>query len=349
MKILISRSSRFEHILMPDSRNAILDTPISRLYWLVALLFAALYVTVPWPDIFFRIYGHAMLDRTVYQIQIESNNLRGDYSGFSDPLSLLTSEYLWSRTLRWLYSDLSLPVSLIFLLISFTSILIFSLTLLRTLRWYWLVALVNPLVVDLAFSQLRLALAISIMLIVYLSVRAGLLRRLVLATASTMIHTATVLFVAMYLVSVSASKQVAHLREYRALAMAIGTGCLISLAIGPAREIILTQIGDRRAIYVDIASSPLYLSFWIILLSILVIRWRAIGGSIEASIAVIVLSLVTSNIFTGSYSTRFIAAAFPFIVISMARLDGIVKPLTVLMFLAYVIFQWFYWLRLVVV
>ena len=171
---------------MPHTRNEPLYTLSSRSDWLASLLFAALYVTVPWPGIFSRLYGYTMIDRTVYELLITSNNLRGDYFSFSSPLSYFTDEYLWSRTLRWLYSDLSVPVSVIFLAISFIGILLFSITLLRSLRWYWLFTLINPLIVDLVFSQLRLTLSISVILVVYLFVPAGRLKRLVLAAAATM-------------------------------------------------------------------------------------------------------------------------------------------------------------------
>jgi hypothetical protein len=157
--------------------------------------------------------------------------------------------------------------------------------------------------------------------------------------AGTAIHTAVPLFAIMHF---AANKFTASTRM-NSLALCL-TGVLIATAIGPFREVILGAVGDRRAEYYDVSSTAAYLSFWIVMWVLLLYRWKDTMTSIDARYALIILSIVAMNVFTGGYSSRFIAAAFPSLVITMSHWRSKPFSLITLLFVPYASLQWVYWL-----
>ena len=77
------------------------------------------------------------------------------------------------------------------------------------------------------------------------------------------------------------------------------------------------RIGDRRAEYLDLSSSALYLSFWVGLLGLFLIDYRNIFRSVEGRFSLFILTLVAVNVFTGGYSLRFLALGYPFVIIAI--------------------------------
>ena len=308
-------------------------------------LFALAYTVIPWPEIFESIYRYSMIDRKVYEMQIVTHDLSIDYLGYNDKISYITREYFWQATLRYFSREIGLSPAIIFGIISFIAIFSFSLTIARTVGLPWIVLLVNPLVVDFAFSQLRLALAAGLALIFINLYLSRPIRTSAVAVALSMIHTASMLFFFMGGVAKWVSAQT-WARTYVAAIPLVLSGMTVSVLIGPVRGFLLGFAGDRRAVYSDMGSSGLYLAFWIGLLLVLIYRWKAVRNRFETAIAIIILSLVATNLLTNGYSTRFLAAAFPFLIISMISLDGIYRLAVLYAFVFYALYQWVFWLRL---
>lgn len=313
---------------------------------LACLLFSLAYVSIPWPELFESVNGYPMTDRIVYQVQILTGNLYIDYSGYDSKMSYITGEYLWQLALKFLSRQAGLSPDAIFGGVSVIVIFAFSLTITRSIGLPWIVLLLNPLVVNFAFSQLRLALAVGLALIFLNFYINRPFRAAVMAVALSMVHTATILFFFMGGAAKLIAAKSAWSRKYVALVPLILSGIVVALLIGPARETILGLAGDRRAAYNDLSSTGFYLSFWVVLLFVLFYRWKATSNRFETAFTISILSLVATNLVTGGYSTRFIAAAFPFLIISMASLDAKYRAIVLFSFGIYALSQWAYWFRL---
>lgn len=253
---------------------------------------------------------------------------------------------MWQVALKFLSRQAGLSPDAIFGGVSIIVIFAFSLTITRSIGLPWIVLLLNPLVVNFAFSQLRLALAVGLALIFQHFYLRGPFRAAAVAVALSMVHTATILFFFMGGVAKLITSKSAWSRTYVALVPLVLSGMLVALLIGPARETILGLAGDRRATYDDLSSSGLYLSFWLVLLAVLFYRWKATSNRFETGFTIAILSLVATNLVTGGYSTRFIAAAFPFFIISIAGLDTKYRTIVLYIFGLYALSQWAYWFRL---
>lgn len=320
-----------------------LKLPARRTIVLVAgsLLFSLVYQVPDWPALFQRLYGYPMIDRSVYERMIDYYDLPVDYIESFTVVTYFTQEFLWNFALAYLNRDLGLTTDQIFYFISTLVLWRFSYEVAQRVGWLYSALLVNPLVVDLAFSQLRIALAISIMSFLWRGTY-GRLLTVVGYLVCTSIHTSSILFGVMHLV---ANKIDAPSRK--GLVALCVTGLMIAVAIGPLKDLLLGSINDRRVEASDMSSSPLYLSYWIFFWGMLVVRWKSTMYSFDSRYALIILSIAASNLLFTGYPTRFIAVAFPYLIIAMYEPQW--RPLRLLIpaFVPYMAFQWMYWFLLI--
>ncbi len=314
-------------------------------YVLLAAIFSQAMIAVDWPGLFLDVNGFPMVDRDVYLGQIFDSNLPTDYLIYDSPIDYVTNEYLWSSSLAYLTRDMAIPPERVFYFISTACLFMFALvTLLRAGPVYALL-LINPLVVDFAFSQLRLALAISILLLALLLRRMPPLA-LAIAALSLLIHTASIIFIALYLLAewlppVDRNKRFAISTP----AILLAAGAAIAVATGPAREMILSAVGDRRVEYPNMSSSLFYLSFWVFNWGLFLTSIKRFFASTDQRFAFAVLSIVAFNLLFAGYSTRFIAAIFPFLIISASRFTGWQSLAIKAAFPLYSLIQWLFWIR----
>lgn len=305
-------------------------------------VFALVYVLIPWPQMFEAARGVPMLDRATYWTQVVTHSLRVDYFSYDSWLEYVTHEYLWSAALAYT-RDAGVPVEVVFNAISFTFLFFAALFVIRGARARYLILLVNPLIVDLAFSQLRLAAALSILAVALLCTRKWRLLAIVCLVVAPLVHTSSLLFIAVYVGARIARRWARREKVARAVLLLLVTGLMVSLVTGPWRTVLLEAIDDRRATYGDYSSSFAYLSFWIVLFLLLLLTARHWVTSLEAGFAFAILASVAFNLALGGYSTRFLAAAFPFMVIALARSSREFRIFGVLGFIVYAAFQWCYW------
>ncbi len=310
--------------------------------------FTTLVVAVPWEEIFRAINGHGFMDKEVYADYFLNQTSVLDYKEFNGVLSYVSNEFLWHYAIGWLVSNTGVLIDHVFLAISFSALLIFGLLLTKWQGVYALPLLVNPLIIDFAFSQYRLALAISILGVAYLLHGRYRAISVALVLTSLFIHSGTTLFILIYAAVWLVQWLSVRFRIGRSAVFVIlfATGGFISLLIGPLRGIILSAIGDRRAEYHDMSSSLLYSLFWIALLIPFYLSRRHLVTLDYARYALVIVSIVFVNIFHGGYSTRFLAATFPCLISAVLSLRGVMKTMITVLFIAYVMFQWLYWLRI---
>ncbi|MBL0768208.1 EpsG family protein [Sphingopyxis sp. XHP0097] len=286
-------------------------------------------------------------DREVYiQKIIYKDNLL-DYFYFDSYLDYFTSEYSWWFLMKLLEDDL-LPVTYdtVFQIISTVFLATAALIVYRRGGLLPLIFLANPLIFELAYSQLRSGLAISILYLVYLFLRRSTYIAVALCLFAATIHTTMIIFLAIYVLCLMTDSEGGRLSRWPLglrLALILGAGVVMGLVIGPLREVLLTLIGDRRAEYLDLSSSPLYLSFWVGLLGLFLIDYRDTFRSIEGRFSLFILSLVTVNVFTGGYSLRFLALGYPFVISTVLIAKPSVKMFAIPAMSIYTIAQWIYY------
>lgn len=203
----------------------------------------------------------------------------------------------------------------------------------------------NPLVIDLCYSQLRLALALSLLMWLYiLKIQAKYIIWPVLV-ATVMIHTALVVFILAHFVAKMTATEVPRqgFTFKKPMLLLVLFGFLIGVLVGPLRGEILTAVGDRRAEYPSAPSSFLYLSYWLVLFIVIVADKKNTLALYESRYAVIILGIVFVNAFTDFYAQRFLAATFPFLLVTIFRAFGRYNYLISMPFMVYFVFQWYYY------
>lgn len=150
--------------------------------------------TVPWPDFYRYFNGVGMWDRDVYIEKIVSGDIRFDFISYDGFLSLIADEYIWGWLESVIYHSSVLDVEDFLAVISALSLGSFSSALAKK-GFFWLIPfLLNPLVIDLAYSQVRLSLAVSLIYWMYVFGVERLLYVVVIGIVVSMIHTAGLIF-----------------------------------------------------------------------------------------------------------------------------------------------------------
>lgn len=313
--------------------------PLSLIFF--SFLFSIVFHFPGWPEIFTHVNGYPMVDRAIYERMVIGFDLPTDYIIEYNAITYFSTEFLWNTLISYLNRAIGLSTNQIFFLISVIVIWRFSFEIASRAGWVYVILLLNPLVVDYAFSQLRLAFAIFIISFFWMGRRGRILTVIVYAVCAS-IHTAIFLFGFMHF----AVNKFCDVKLRNLLILCL-TGFLISIIIGPLREAILGAFGDRRAEYHDMSSTFYYLFFWILMWFFHILRWKDSMASLDGRYVLIILSIVLVNAFTGGYSTRFLAAAFPSLIIAMSKWPSKPISLITLLFIPYASLQWLFWLRVI--
>lgn len=307
---------------------------------ILCVAFALIVQAMQWPAIFEFSHGYPMVDRDVYKYHIESGHLRVDYKFDYLPIEYFTEEWLWNSALRYANDTLGLSPSQIFFFITSFVLWRFSWIIASKVGIAFVPALLYPLVIDLAFSQLRVALAAAILSMFWEGQR-GRGMTVIVYVVCLSVHTATILFAFLHLSAYHLSPG-----KFRNVLLLCGAGFLVSVMVSSWRDVILTAFGDRRAEYVDTAMGPIFGTFWVLLWLVMLWKWKRCMDSFDYRYAIAVLSIVALNTVTGGYSTRFLAAAFPSLVVAMAKWPSRPIGLPFLMFVPFSLIHWMYWLNL---
>lgn len=324
-----------------------LTVSLERLRIFCALMIGILLSFIPWPDIVLELSGRPMWDRDVYIKTIQAGTGPLSHFHYETLVSFITYEYLWAWLMDFLHRARFVSYELVFQAISTATLSAAAVILARRKSLLFLIFLLNPLMIDLAYSQLRLALAMSLLLwIVALRVK-NLYVVFSLLITGAIIHTGMLIFLAAHFLAKITGPDFTRFgwSARQQMAILVCFGIAVGIMVGPLREMLLSAIGDRRAQYHDMSSSLLYLSFWVGMFFLLVFDQRRTLIKYESRYSVAILGILCINSFTGFYSTRFLAAIFPFLIVSIFGALGKNKFLVSIPFLIYFAFQWYYYLR----
>ncbi len=314
-----------------------------------AIIFGCLYVFI-----FDTYYGDSgkFLDLENYSRFFEDVAALGslyyyDNLGF---LTLISSEPGWRLIVLFssMYFD---DPQTFFLTCSVVSITTFSLFVyINSGRLYPLFFLLNPLVVDLVMSQIRSSVAVSVFMIAILVSKLPL--RLFFTALAVSIHSSVIVLILIYICSVQLKKisitsiSIASNWVVR-LFIIISLAMVLSLTLSIWREVLLTAIGDRRAIYQVAVSSALYLVFWFVIgLCLAVTRMPERNARVAWMVNFVAISFLLAffmSIF-GTNGTRFIALSFPFLLVLLTFFPFLKRFLLFGLIFAYQGLQYLYWL-----
>ena len=333
-----------------------------------SLVMSLIMVWIPWeilkPDVFLDLGVYR--NKFMFEISVLIEKNINTFWGF------FINEGLWDVLIRYLSTDLGISLDSIFSFIAFFTIFVFCKYIAVRHGIAAVIFVLNPLVVDFAFSQIRMALAISVF-VVAVDVNKSYVKYF-LFFVSSLLHTALVLFVGVYFLCMSYFKRnkVRVLFFNSPMIFGVIVAFSIFFVIGPLRVLILNYLGDRRVDYSAGSSTLLYASFWFFyaFVMLLIIRNKKFVNVGAMMSLIWVLVFLLSTIF-GMYGARFLSASYPFIISSMltfltmefknvvyrSSIDGEMKINTVNllginvflsifllgMFTIYILVQWRYW------
>ena len=309
---------------------------------LLAILFSLIYVNVPWEEL----AGREFKDRQNYITYIEYGQSVLTYLRFENIIDYVTAEWLWHYMLDELVRSGQMTPEQFFLVISFSLVFLYALIVLGNASPLYLFLLVNPLVVDFGFTQLRHALAMVFIALSIFSNRNVF--KIILISISALIHTSSVLFVGIFYASKYLVNAYQKSEDLLALRMkVIGLGLSLSIVLGPAMATVLSLFGDRRAVDRDLSSTVLYLSIWIMVSAFLLFKLNKRRINELTVFTLILVTTVAFNALTGGYSLRVLSVVFPFFLVTLANTSLQVRLPILVAFAGYSFLQWLFWLRLI--
>ncbi|WP_168400483.1 hypothetical protein [Acinetobacter indicus] len=266
-----------------------------------------------------------------------------DLNGFMD---YIKHEWFWDFSIRYLTNFLDL--NLIFSLITFLSFFIYSCFVYKKTNILYVLFLLNPLILDLIYSQLRISLASTFFLISIIVFNRSVLFSLFFILLSVLTHTAMFPISLIYIYLVYICKMDIDIRIK--IFIAIICGFAFSFVLGPLINIILSFIGDRREGYdlSSLSSTYLYLSFWFLLIFFVIIQAKnkffllRVNKSIVL-FALSILAFIFMNFFVGGYSTRVIAISMPFLIILIYNFSYYYKIYISFFYFLYLLFYFYIW------
>lgn len=308
---------------------------------IVSLFFATVFLAINWEGVF----GAKFEDRQVFFYMFQ-NKPDYDLEFNKDTFFFfLINEQLWNKGVRWLNTSMGLSLAEIFGIVTFLCAFAYSYFVAIRVSPLAVPLLVNPIFIDLACSQLRMAMAMVLLLFAYDSRIKSL--KVILLCAAFFIHTASFLFLfivfSVYVV-VKLSERY-NFQNIVSCTFLIVNGLLVAIVVGPLRAWILEFLGDRRVNYAAEASTWTYASAWMLILLVSYFQKREFFRDFTNAIAVTFLSVFVFCTAFSVYGLRFLSVALPFVFVALFRMGPIERPLIILVFLAYSIVQWVFWVR----
>ncbi len=315
----------------------------------LALLFATFFVyVIPWVELF----GEEFHDIPHYITRIIYLKGGGDEAVYHG-IGWLFSEPLWKGIIIAI-GNLFEDYRAVLYGISFFIVFTYTSFLLKRVEFYIaMIFLFNPMMVHLFIEQIRISFAFSLVLIayeIYRQSRVYFYLAVILLVMAPLIHTAIVVFYAIYAVLYYADSRVEDKKYYL---VSIGIALSVALFIKYGANIILMMVGDRRANYEKVieSSSIAYSIAWFIISWILAAfaEFKEHQSRIVVAYAITVMSFFFFSSVLNMFAARFVAVIMPFIIIAISYLPKHFKQGTYLFLLAYNIYSFKYWLKLTLI
>ena len=323
-------------------KNNIYKNLIHILFLIIFLVFSSylfLDIDKRFPDL--QNYKNVILETSLYGIQFLDGSL--------GTLSIIFREPAW-HLLVLIYSIFSYDSIYFIYTVSAFSIFIFSkFTLDHTKNPIWIIFLLNPMFIDLVLSQIRSALAMSLLLLAY-TIKKPVLK-IILSISATLVHSSMFIVLGIYMISIYLARIKFHtqkninqlLKVFTTLMIAIVLALIISFGL----DIILNFLGDRRFGNQEGSASVSFVFFWFVS-GLLILFGKFKVNSLNNQWMVYFTSLMfTMAIFMAIFSApsqRFIAFAIPIFLSCISFCQMSVKILIFILFIIQTSIQFYYWL-----
>lgn len=322
----------------------LLKNSFSKKKWMTSFLsigfsFVFVYI-IPWDNLKEFNDVENYINRIVYLV---GGGIESEYSG----ISIISSEFLWKYILLYLSSldffDHNYRAVLQF--ISFMSLFIYTRFSLKRIHFIIFLLLVfNPLFMHLIIEQVRIALAFSLLLVIY--EYRDIKWIYILIAACILIHTASLLLVFIYILL---EVVIRLLNKNKVYIYALIASFILAIFLKFGVDAVLGFLGDRRANASVRTSSLLFSVFWLYNALMLVLYCKKNNADLIriASYSIFMMGLFFSSSIMGSYGQRYVAISFPLIIISISGIKNYhVKYASVFLFVLYNLLSWFYWFKL---
>lgn len=325
------------------------DGKLTRRSLSTALLFSLLCVAVPWARIWTYRQGTPFPDREVYLRRDVFGTLVVDRLHDPTAVEYFTEEYLWGQLWSFLSRSLALGPEATLAIISFVVVLTASVLVLKHCSPAAVLFLVNPLFVDLAFSQVRFGLAAAVLTWGFLWDGKRKFGAVAIAlTASTAIHTGVALMFLPLAAGWAATRPRGTSQFRIRLPWLLLAGAAAGVLAGPAGGVVLSGLDDRR-VGTDYAAHNAHLvmfTVWFLLLLATIASWRSFNQSESALQGVSLLAMVATTFLVGGYASRFMAASLPYAAVAILSLEKRWRALLLPVYGAQIIAQWLSWLNI---
>ena len=309
---------------------------------ITSILLSYLFVyLIPWHDIK---YFH---DFEVYKYRAAQLFTLGNNQEESFGVFILFSEILWTKILQILpiyFYDINSGIT--FISFSCLSVYIYY-TISRVNPFLGYILLFNPIFIDLIISQVRIGVSFALLLIAY-SFRRTIIFPIILISVATLIHTATILLVAIFLSLIFLKRIVNDNKKF--LQISLVFPLFIMLFIQTILLPIFDFFGDseRAGYFINpIYSSVFFALPWIFFSAMIALlpKSNLVNENIDyVAFAVSMGSLFFFSSIFQFYGSRFVAVSFPLFIISINCLNKQFRlPIFLLLFL-YQLTYFSYWL-----
>ncbi|WP_201566383.1 EpsG family protein [Psychrobacter immobilis] len=326
---------------MKNSKFVLKKQTISNITF--SFILATIFSLIPWE--YFRYAEYYDRVNYINYIDIYVNKIQWfDFSGF---LTKILYEWGWHYFLNYLTSQLAFNSSIILFLISLFFLTISFILVSSNKSLFLCFFLLNPMYVDFFYSQIRLSFAIAFIYLSILVFNKNKYLSLVLLLPSFFIHTSSFLFTLIFYTAIFLEKTTLIGSRLKAL-IAMFIGLMVAFATGPYMSVLLGAVEDRRAEYNDMSSPTLYMIYWIGLFLFFAIKY--FSNKLQSLnyyyvyISISILSMVFLNVFLIGYSSRFLVASFPFLVLTIGALKGRSESIIGIIYVFYTMVLWYFWL-----
>ena len=314
---------------------------------LISLVVGLVVTALPWEN--WSLVGFE--DKGVYQQRAEYDDFEQGDAQTDNPTSYLLNEVLWEFAIKALAQNYNISSESVLLSITFFCWVVFSYVICNFANPLYLVFLINPLIIDLTFSQIRSAFAIAFVALALLSINANRNKSAaMLLISAAFIHSICLII---YIISIAIWLQLKHFSSTKLIYYffaCVGVALLLSFALGPLRYVIFSSIGDRRADYQTGATSVGYMSFWIFLLLYSALHSIYLSASKNQILHMCFsVTMVSLFIFLSAWdvpANRFLALSLPSTIILISIFSINSRFFIILPYFIYTYFQWLYWLGL---
>lgn len=262
------------------------------------------------------------------------------------PLDYLAGEHGWQLLIQFVF-DRGLQFDTAFFLISIFSLSLTAYTILkRTRDPLLLVVMANPAMIDFFASQVRSALAFSV--VFWAVVNCRLPTKIAVILAAALIHTSMVLLLVPVGLSVLLDRFPSTKQEAQGALQHTGAliAVLIAFALANIQYYLLDFLGDRRAVYTisDLGAGFLYTMGWALVGLVFYILQKK-RASLESIAAMFFFSMFFFASVYEFYAHRYIPYAVPFAAVAIggAEVPKIKRYLFLAFFFAFSLIYFSYW------